>query len=282
VGSLNSVQRHSVGAMRSRASCGIRCLLITLVATILAPGFVFGEPIRANLEPVSGVPNLLRDPESYTIAQIIARGGIIIGDKLFDSFSVTDTGLAPDASNIKITPVQVLYAGAPFGGDYGMTFNGLWSALANSMADSTIVFRASILPAYAARGYAFKDNSLWLSGYGGSNTPGSGAVSVSENLYANHPSSGGPSFADKFVYYHTSADNQLRDTQSFAPITQMWVVKDVGAFGGPVGMVHLSEFYQTFSQVPEPGTFVLVVIGAVTLGGYAWRKRRGPGAIDAA
>jgi hypothetical protein len=160
-----------------------------------------------------------------------------------------------------------------------MKFNGPWSAPAGNFADSTIEFRASILPEYAAQGYAFKDNALWLSAYGVANTTNGGAVSVSENLYVNHPSSSEPAFVNKFVYYHTSTDNQLLDVQNFAPITEMWVVKDVVAYGGvgTLGVVHLSEFYQTFSQVPEPSTVVLLMIGLATLGGYAWRKRRAHG-----
>jgi hypothetical protein len=97
----------------------------------------------------------LSDSNYYTIADIQAAGGIIIGDKLFDYFSVVATAtagaLAPNAAAISITPVQV-------NGDYGMKFNGGWSALAGQIVNSTIQFHASILPAYS--GYLFEDNSL--------------------------------------------------------------------------------------------------------------------------
>lgn len=237
-------------------------------------------------ESVPNSPNLLEGSESYTLQQVIDAGGIVIGDKLFDSFTVTtvkSTGaVAPGASEIRITPIQILKSGEPFGGDYGMRFNSLWSATPGGLSDSTISFHATILPSYAAQGYAFTDNSLWLTGYGATSSSATGSVSVAENLYDVPPSSMTPSFADELAYYNTSANKKPSDTASFEPRTEMWIVKDVGAVGGigDTGFAHLSEFYQTFSQtqiqvhVPEPGTLVIVLGAAAGLGGYLCRKRR--------
>jgi hypothetical protein len=283
-------QTHSVFGFGTR--CVLvsvsACFIAVLLGTVLAVGVASADPIVANLQPVSGVSDLLRDPTSYTIQQIIAAGGIVIGDKLFDSFTVTTSkssnAIAPDASAITITPIQVLSSGAVMGGDYGMQINGAWSAPAGQLSDSTVEFHASILAPYIAQGYAFKDNSLWMTAFGVSNNTSGGAVSVSENLYATHPSSQTSPFSNKFVYYQSSANNQLLDAASFAPITDMWVVKDVVAYGGTgaVGAAHLSEFYQTFSQVPEPGTFVLLGMGLLGLACYVpFRRRASRGAIEA-
>ena len=253
-------------------------MLLTVAVLWIAAGSASSTPIVANLQPVPGVPNLLRDPASYTITEISAAGGIIIGDKLFDTFRVVTTKSqnagAPGADEIAITPIQVLKSGAPLGGDFGMTFNGAWSAPAGQLADSTIEFHGSILPAYVLQGYAFKDNALWITAYGVSNNTNAGAVSVSENLYAAHPSLGGAAFISKFVYYKDPTDNVLLDEQNFTTITDMWIVKDVFAYGGTgtVGTAHLSEFYQTFSQIPEPATLGLIALGSVGL--LLRRKRR--------
>jgi hypothetical protein len=273
-------QKHgSLASPRARGVVSIAVVLtIATLATFAPPTTAVGEPIVAQLQPVQG-EDLLRDPVSYTIAEIIDAGGIIIGDKLFDQFSVVTTksqnAIAPGIGEIAVTPIQVLKPGAMMGGDYGMKFNGPWSAPAGQLADSTIEFRASILPEYVDMGYAFKDNALWLTAFGVSNNTDAGAVSVSENLYHDHPSQGGAPFVNKFAYYINPSDNDLRDEQDFEPVTEMWVLKDVVAYGGTgtVGTVHLSEFYQTFSQVPEPGTFgLLAIAGIMGLIGFGRRR----------
>lgn len=260
--------------------CVMALLSVSFAVFFLSSAVASADPIEAVLQSTPGNPDMLSDLNSYTIAEIEAAGGIIIGDKLFDLFTVRTTNsfnaVAPGADEILITPIQILKAGAPLGGDFGMIFNGAWSAPAEQLADSTIQFHASILPEYVEMGYAFKDNSLWITAYGVANNTDAGAVSVSENLYATHPGQGDPAFANKFVYYKSPTDNYLLDEKDFDPITEMWVIKDVVAYGGvgTVGMAHLSEFYQTFSQVPEPGTLVLLGFGAIGLAAYAWRKRR--------
>jgi hypothetical protein len=272
VGSYKPNKCQTIGATHARATvCFFAAFLAASVWIDCA-----SAAIPANLQPVSGVPDLLRDPNSYTIQEIINAGGILIGDKLFSNFDVKTTksvgAVAPGADAISITPIQVLKAGTLFGGDYGMQFNGLWSAPAQGLADSTIEFLATIV----APGYAFKDNALWITGKGVGSSVSPGFVSISESLYAEHPSTGIQSFADELVYYSTPTYRKDSDSANFAPITKMWVVKDVGANGGigVMGVAHLSEFYQTFSQVPEPGTLVMLFAGAAGLAGYVWRRRR--------
>ncbi len=258
-------------------------LAAALCAVVLVSGVpqATADPIVANLQAVVGAPDLLRDPQSYTLAQIINAGGIIIGDKLFDSFDVTTTksldAIASGPAEIAITPIQVLKPNAPFGGDYGFKVNGAWSAPAGEFADSTIEFRATILPEFASRGVAFKDNALWLTAFGVEDTINAGGVSISENLYGAHPSSGDLPFANEFVYYRNNTDNTLRDAATFAPVTQLWVVKDLLVYEreGAGGAAHISEFYQTFSQqVPEPGTLALLGLAGLGLVVQMWRKRR--------
>jgi hypothetical protein len=259
-------------AARGLASRHVAAWLFGAALLFLAfPGLVSAEPIMANLQPVDDLSNVLSDSNYYTIAYIQARGGIIIGDKLFDYFSVVATAQggapAPDAAAISITPVQI-------NGDYGMKFNGGWSASAGQIVNSTIQFHASILPEYS--GYLFEDNSLYMTGYG--NSAPNGLVSISENVYASYPGlPGSEPLANKFVYYQNASVKHVLDTAEFAPIDELWVVKDVSVNGGSAGFpgaAHLSEFYQTFSQVvPEPSTFVLLAIGLIFPAMYAWRKR---------
>lgn len=280
--SYNSSKCRVTGTARAPV-CVAAFLFSAFLAFFLTVSFASAEPIVANLLLDPYVPGRLidPDPDGYTIQEIIDAGGIIIGDKLFDAFWVTTTksvgAIAPGAGEIAITPIQILKPGAPLGGDFGMKFNALWSAPGGGLADSTIEFRATILPEYAAMGYAFKDNALWITAFGIGGTSPPGMVSVSENVWAQHPSiQPQDPLANKFVYYRTDADKQIFDEAVFAPVTQIWIIKDVGANGGEgiLGVAKLSEFYQTFSQIPEPGTLVLLGFGAIGLAAYAWRKRR--------
>jgi hypothetical protein len=261
-----------------RASCapshlGIATgVLVAFLTTFGFADFTFAD-IIANWRPVAGAPGIFSDPESYSIADINAAGGIIIGDKLFDSFSVTSSSLgaiAPTAASIEITGVDI-------NGDYGFHVNAIWAAWGGESVDTAITFHASVLPESVAQGHAFDGNALYLTAVDGADTT-SGGVSISERLYKDYPGEGGPSFAHELAYYRTETNQYPRDTAVFAPITSMWVVKDIGVSGGvgPNGLMHLSEFYETFHQthVPEPSALMLSGIGVLGFAGFAWRKRR--------
>jgi PEP-CTERM motif len=262
-------------ASRAPARLGIATSCLVAFLTILGFGnLAFGE-IIANLQSISGAPGIGSDPASYSIADINANGGIIVGDKLFDSFSVTSSSspnaIAPTADSIQITGVDI-------NGDYGFHVNALWMASGGQWVDATMTFHASVLPESVAQGYAFDGNALDITGFGGANTAG-GILSISENLFTQYPGSEGSSIADEFVYYASPTNKYERDTAAFAPVTNMWVVKDIGISGGSTnGAMHLSEFYETFHQgqitAPEPSTLVLFGIGALGLAGFGWRKRR--------
>ncbi len=252
--------------------------VLALLATSVSASFASAE-IIADLQPYQLDPNILIG-DSYYLSDINTGGGILIGDKLFDSFFVTFTNSvganAPGLSEIKLTPIQILKSGAPFGGDYGFIVNGAWSAPGLTRADSTIWFHSKIVD----EGYYFKDSELWLSASGVSNDTVSGQASVSENIYPSPPSGLPESIADMYVYFKDDTHKLFHDAAAFDPITEIWVVKDVMVYGGinDLGSAHISEFWETFSQggnpVPEPGTLALLAFGAIGLAAYAWRKRR--------
>ena len=74
--------------------CVTACLSVALLATFGCPGSASGEIIQATLVPDSSDPGKLIDPHpnGYSIQEIIAAGGIQIGDKVFDSFNLTSSG----------------------------------------------------------------------------------------------------------------------------------------------------------------------------------------------
>ena len=72
--------------------------------------------------------------------------------------------------------------------------------------------------------------------------------------------------------YITSQEEVLYDHEEFEPLRTIWVVKDIAiAGGGPRGFATLSEFGQSFSQIPEPATMGVLALGGILLG---IRRRR--------
>ena len=253
--------------------------LVVLCAVVLATG-----PASAAI-----VWDFANPPAAPTLDEVMQAGGIVVGDKLIVFSEVVTTKTqgtaAPEADAIKVTGVR--YAGmGPGGWEYGLKFNGGWSAGTDEVSDTTIHFSVEVIDPELTQGWLIEDNKLSLSAFGTSDLPpgtsanDGGIVSVSENIYAKDPvlyqpnSPDNPSIANKFAYYRTDTNKDLYDEAVFAPLPKIWVIKDVAANGGDLdtGVAHLSEFYQVFSQVPEPST--LLLIGGAVLGARIARRRR--------
>ncbi|MBS3733293.1 MAG: PEP-CTERM sorting domain-containing protein [Phycisphaerae bacterium] len=213
---------------------------------------------------------------------MMLEDGIIVGDKLIQFSEVTTAKtqgtVAPGADAINVRGIR--YAGVgPDGWEYGLQFNGGWSAGGLEIADTTLHFSVEIIEPELSDGWLIHDNSLGLSAYAVSDTTNGGIVSVSENVYVADPAlvqPGSPDnepVANKFAYYRTDDDKDLFDEAEFAPVPKIWIIKDVVANGGDLttGVAHLSEFTQTFSQVPEPATMTLLGLGGL---GVLLRRRR--------
>ena len=199
----------------------------------------------------------------FTLQQVIEAGGIRVGDKVFDQFTVNNSisvdATAPDAAGIMVYGVQTP------DGELGLRFTGGWGAFGGQIADTIVMFHVK-----ADRPWLISDNSLWMDAYGASN---GGLVSVSENVFAKDPLEGySSSLADKYVYFANRGDKDVYDHQEFTnaegelvAVPEIWVVKDIIVNGGPneTGSAHLSQFYQTFSQIPEPASMTLLAIGGL-------------------
>jgi len=258
--------------MESEETMFVKTLAVVLVTVAL--------PVVASAALIADLQN----PVSYTIEEVNNNGGIQVGDKLFSGFVVTTTktvtATAPEADAIAVTGVQ------DTNGDLGLRFNGPWVAAAGQFADSTIKFKVEIVDPELSEGWVISDSSLWLTAIGVSSTTDGGIVSVSQSVYDIDPYPGPVDdddlIGDNIVHYIDMTDKDLLDGMDFedaqgdpVALPEVWVVSDVIANGGlatGTGVAHISEFTQTFSQVPEPATAGLLVLGGLLV--LARHRRR--------
>lgn len=191
--------------------------------------------------------------------------GIIVGDKEIseiDIFGFSAGGaLAPDYDTVFVQGGQDTASG-----DYGLRFLLSWNAGPNQVVNANLHYKVSILPQY--EDMYIKDVRLMLLGV---SATGNGLVSVGETIM-DKP------FGDVLASLSSSktemdGGSKLIAGSEFAPVKEVWIYsKDISITGNSEGTAHLSEFYQFYSQIPEPATVCLLGFGAATL--ISFRRRR--------
>ncbi len=225
------------------------CLVIALLATAASAGWV----------PLTGAPNSLSSLEG---------GSLVFGDKEISEFDMFGFGgggaVDPNTDEIFVQGGQNSVTG-----DYGLKFNFSWIAAPNQTVNATLSFKVSILPGFDD--YLIKDVALAITGV---STNGTGVVSVGEEVWDVPFLTPGryPIASLSCSKWKGSPLDYLVDYAEFAPVKEIWICsKDISISGGISGSAHISEFYQFYSQIPEPATITLLgLAGAIVL-----RRRRG-------
>jgi hypothetical protein len=218
-------------------------------------GVILATAASATWEPITEKTPLISLPGS----------SLPVGDKEFSDFHVDIVTVSGGASipDINLMTVQGVQDGTT--GDYGLRFNGFsWNVGSNQIITVDLSFKVSILPGY--NDYFIKDVWLYLTGAGAG---GTGVVSAGENIWDDFP--GGAQLASLTAW--CDADNaQLSDSAEFAPVKEIYIqTKHISVSGGTNGSAHFSEFFQFYSQIPEPATIALLGLGSLVL---LRRKRR--------
>jgi hypothetical protein len=192
---------------------------------------------------------------------------LIFGDKEVSEFALSGIAgggaLPPNPDTMTVQGGQNSITG-----DYGLKFNFSWGVAPNQTVNATLNFKVSILPGY---NQYIKDVALDITG---ASAIGSGIVNVGEEVWDVPFYTPGsiPIALLSCSAWEDSPLAYLTDYADFAPVKEIWVhSKDVSITGGTIGSAHISEFYQFYSQVPEPAT--LVLLGTAGIWIFTRKKR---------
>jgi len=216
----------------------LTCLITIIVGSAASAAWV---PLTGNPVPLSSLP----------------EGLLIVGDKLFAEFelsgSATGGAIAPDMDSVYVQGGQDDVAG-----DYGLRFLLALNAASGQTANANLSFKVSILPDYQR--YFIEDVWMLVTGVSATDT---GVVNLSE-IVLDAPL--GELLASLSCSMQESGA-VLEDYAEFDPVKEIWVRKDLSVSGGTglYGGAHLSEFFQFYSQIPEPATIVLLGLGTLAL-----------------
>jgi hypothetical protein len=185
-----------------------------------------------------------------------------IDDKTFLNFSYSTAGTDHmPATSITVNPITTQY-------NPGFLFNAPWGVGAGHTQGSLIGFTVSVNQG----GNSIIDLSLQMFGAG---FIGTGQVSVAETYCA------GDTFADGCAHGQkgtlstilNSNTSKLYDHVTFSGVRIVDVEKDIQLLGGSDGSASLLSGVQNqFSEVPEPGSMLLVGTGALGFAGVLRRK----------
>ena len=229
--------------MVTKSSRVILCCLISIVLVNAA---------SATWVPLTGEP--------CSISSLLGKS-LIFGDKEFSEIELFGIGtggaVAPNADSVFVQGGQDNVTG-----NYGLRFQLAGNAGSNQTANANLSFKISILPDYP--GYFVNDVEMILSGVSAN---GTGVVNVSEAAWDAFP---GGSVVALLSCSKQAGDNDahLVDHAEFDPLKEIRIQsKDISISGGTGidGAAHLSEFFQFYSQVPEPMTVCLLGVGALSL-----------------
>lgn len=198
--------------------------------------------------PAEAVPCVEDSAAAY---EELGSSGCTIGDKTFSDFDFTAIGV--DLDNVNVTVKPVTDALAP--GDVGFELIIAGLGVTSGAADLALKYTVS------APSAIITDAHLSFTG----SAVGTGLASVAEKLCPV----GGTCLDDILEVFDSPFATVTQDFTFFTPVQTIKVSKDIAVLAGNKGFATISIVTQTFTQVPEPATLVLLgagLIGAAFMG----------------
>ncbi len=178
---------------------------------------------------------------------------LVVGDKEFTDFSYVRSGDMPSSAGVNVVPIQDMM------GNFGIRFQGGFNDLpGGDPSDALITYTVSVAP-----GVDRLISDVHLAGNPSVANDGVGFAGVVETFLPVFPDLQLQIFSDTGL---GQVDWAFLDT----PVASLPVQKDILLNAGTSSGATISFIDQTFSQVPEPGTLVLL-LGC--LAGLTFRRR---------
>jgi hypothetical protein len=200
-----------------------------------------------------------------TIGDINANGGyIIIGDKEFSGFSIAGGN---------IDPFQVIINGSQVGNVVTITFGGAFITTESADYQLNYIVHSLGAPIVSIDQY-FNLTSL---GQGGTVAIGETVFSQPGNNPANNVAQSSIGFYLTGDYNDPPGEPATGDQLVVNPgLLTLWVTKDINLDANVGGLVGATIIGQSFhqSEVPEPGTLLLLGTGFASLAFYARRRKQ--------
>jgi hypothetical protein len=236
---------------------GNQKVFTTMAVSALVVMFLFSAPTTAR-----AVTTNLTAGQSINLATVIDNGlSVWIGDKVFGDFFFNYSDLlgSPDVA-LAASNVNVRALSNDIG--FGLEFLEPLIAVNDRMKDITFEYTAAVTNS------SNLISDIHLSITGSANNGGIGTVG--ENVFSN-------GFGGTVVGHieNSLPGGPLSSATNIVPaVTKLWVTKDVmvyGGFNGPTSFATITVIDQTFSQIPEPSTVLLVGLGL--LGAVALKRK---------
>jgi hypothetical protein len=215
-----------------------------------------------------GAPITRADVVDPTLDVLIATGGsITVGDKVFSQFNYTpNAGTPPTAASITVEPIPP--GGTDSLGNFGIRFaGGASSPAAGGTTDFVIGYTVTnlgpgplITDVHLTSNLSLTSNVAGVFGTIVEQVKASGIVAPVAQI-------------NNSVTATTSSLSAIAGFIPPGPYQTLVISKDVQLVGTSTVFANVSIIDQSFSQVPEPGSLMLLGLGGLGLMGYTWRRR---------
>lgn len=192
-----------------------------------------------------------------------------VGDKLFSDFSICHQSSGCYASK----PSYILVQGVTVDGDYGIRVSGSWIAGSCSSLNTVLRYKVSVVP---ESDQFISGSTLELTSAGVQY--GRGEIELNSTIYSNrHPSS---LLAELSTYYSSYAGSDRVDSSLFevggveVHKKSVWVETDLSLYSSICSKSYVCGFTQTFQQIPEPASAMMLGLGGLIIAAVARRFGR--------